>query len=97
MSKSGRWSQQVVFKNCGKKTCLQGCPLNKETKPHGPYAQIRRRNPDEIGKQDLVYLGKRPLTAVQLEMVNEVFRGPSVPTKTEVYLVVENRDLERKI
>lgn len=96
MSKSGHWSQQVVFKNCGKKTCLQGCPLNAETKPHGPYAQIRRRNPDDSDKQDLVYLGKRPLTYAQLEIINEVFRGPSVPTKTEVYLVVEHHKLGEK-
>lgn len=87
MSKSGRWSQQVEFRNCGKEYCQQGCVLNSETKPHGPYASLRRRNPDS-GDQERVYLGKKPLTAIQLAIINKTFTGPVAPTKEMVRSVL---------
>jgi hypothetical protein len=97
MSGSGRWSQQIVFKNCGKEYCQQGCSLNRETKPHGPYAKISRRNPDQIYRHDEVYLGKLPLSVEQLEIINEAFLGPSVPTKAEIFLVLEQAELAKVI
>ncbi len=87
MSKSGRWSQQVEFRNCGKESCQQGCVLNSETKPHGPYASLRRRNPD-TGNQERVYLGKKPLTRIQLAIINETLTGPVAPTKEAVHFVL---------
>lgn len=89
MSRSGRWSQQIVFKNCGSEGCLQGCAEDAASKPHGPYANLRRRNPDITGQQDNVYLGKVPLTEDQVAVINEVFIGPDVPTKKEVYSALE--------
>lgn len=83
-NRSGRWNQQIVFKNCGKEYCQQGCALNNETKPHGPYVQLRRRNPDEAGQQDTVYLGKVPLTDDQLDIINRLFLSGHVPTREEV-------------
>lgn len=84
MPSTGRWSQQIGNKNCGKKTCLQGCADDPSAKPHGPYASLRRRNPDDSGQQDRVYLGKDRLSADQLNTVNQIFLGPHVPTKSEL-------------
>jgi hypothetical protein len=87
MSGSGRWSQQITFRNCGNSSCLQGCALNKEAKPHGPYAVLRRRSP-ETGEQEHVYLGKAPLTGEQLTLVNQKFSGPGVPEKGQIFDLV---------
>lgn len=83
MSGSGRWSQQVTFRNCGKESCQQGCALNSAAKPHGPYAILRRRSP-ETGDQEHVYLGKVALTAEQLALVNQELAGPVAPEKGQV-------------
>lgn len=84
MPSSGRWSQQIGYKNCGKKLCLQGCADDPGAKPHGPYASLRRRNPDDTGQQDSVYLGKDYLSDDQLDLINQIFAGPQQPTKTEI-------------
>ena len=89
MSRSGYWSQQVVYKNCGNESCLQGCAENAATKPHGPYANLRRRNPDIAGQQDNVYLGKDPLSDEQVAVVNRAFFGPDIPSKKEILSVLE--------
>lgn len=88
MPSSGRWSQQIGNNNCGNKTCLQGCADDPSAKPHGPYASLRRRNPDDTALQDRVYLGKDHLSDDQLDIVNQVFLGPHKPTKTEILRAV---------
>ena len=84
MPSKGRWSQQIGFTNCGNKTCLQGCAEDPSAKPHGPYASLRRRNPDDTSQQDRVYLGKDHLSDDQLSIVNQLFLGPAIPTKSEI-------------
>jgi len=84
MTNSGRWSQQQVFKNCGKSDCQSGCADDIANKPHGPYTQLRRRNPAETGQQDAVYLGKVVLTNEQLAIINEQYSDAYVPSKQEI-------------
>lgn len=84
MTSSGRWSQQRVFKNCGKTDCQSGCAEDPANKPHGPYTQLRRRNPSKTGQQDAVYLGKTVLTDEQLAIINKLFSDAYVPSKEEI-------------
>ena len=95
MSGSGRWSQQIEFRNCGNSRCLQGCVESQSTKPHGPYATLRRRNP-ESGEQERVYLGKAPLTEDQLQIVNIKFLGPDAPKKEQLLKTISLLELSLK-
>jgi hypothetical protein len=90
MANSGRWSQQKVYKNCGNNRCQRGCAEDSAAKPHGPYAQLRRRNPDNTNQQDSVYLGKQILSQEALAFINENFTSASVPTREEIVLALES-------
>lgn len=84
MAGKGKWTLQSSYRNCG--NCPQ-CKVDSSVKPHGPYVQLRRRNPLEAnrqGKQDYVYLGKIEVTTAQLQMINAAYSGPDVPTGKEV-------------
>ncbi|MBW1983958.1 MAG: hypothetical protein JRI53_04500 [Deltaproteobacteria bacterium] len=85
MAGLGHWTQQITYRNCGN---CPTCRKSKEDRPHGPYSQLRRRNPlaaNRGGKQDHVYLGRVELTEAQINFVNERFNGPEVPTREEVF------------
>jgi hypothetical protein len=48
---------------------------------------LRRRNPEDAGrggKQDDVYLGTFIPTSAQLEIINQKFSGPDVPSKIDI-------------
>ena len=89
MTNSGRWSHQQVYKNCGNSRCQRGCAEDSTAKPHGPYAQLRRRNPDDTNQQDSVYLGKLVLSDVALAFINKNFTSAAVPTREEIVLALE--------
>lgn len=84
MSGKGFWTVQLRYKNCGK---CPACRNDADEKPHGPYALLRRRNPDDAGrggKQDELYLGTFIPDDEQLVKINELYSGPDVPTRKEV-------------
>jgi hypothetical protein len=82
--RKGFWSLQKGYRNCGKKYCQQGCADDVSIKPHGPYYELRRRNP-ETGHQDRVYLGKDGITKEELAKVNENYYGPDLPKKPDIF------------
>lgn len=84
MTNSGKWSQQQVYKNCGNNRCQRGCAEDSAAKPHGPYTQLRRRNPDDTSQQDAVYLGKLILSDDELGYINDQFTNATVPTREEI-------------
>jgi hypothetical protein len=84
MANSGKWSQQQVHKNCGNSRCQRGCAEDSTVKPHGPYLQLRRRNPADTSQQDAVYLGKMTLSDEQLAFINEQFTSAAIPSREEI-------------
>lgn len=88
MPGKGRWTLQEKFKRCtGERQC-RACQADPKTAPHGPYYELRRRNPD-TGHQELIYIGRHPFSAEQLEVINSHFTGPDVPTRTAVESILE--------
>jgi len=81
MAGKGQWTIQENYRNCN--NCRQ-CRADPDGRPHGPYYQLRRRNPTDWNTQDSIYLGKIKLSEGQLLIINEKFSGPSVPDKSEV-------------
>jgi hypothetical protein len=83
MPGTGKWNLQAKYRRCtGARTC-HACAANPPKPPHGPYYELRRRNP-ATGRQESVYLGNQGLSAEELERVNQVFSGKFRPTKQEI-------------
>ena len=88
MPGKGRWTQQEKMKRCtGERQC-KACAADPHAKPHGPYYELRRRNPD-TGKQEYVYIGRHPLSSEHLHVVNKVFTGSEIPSRTAVETILE--------
>jgi len=85
MAGKGMWTLQEVYRNCG--TCKQ-CKDDPQARPHGPYYQLRRRNPEDYNQQDTVYLGRQRLSEGQLLIINSKFHGPTVPKKYDILSTV---------
>lgn len=85
MSGKGRWTLQETYRNCG--LCRQ-CLADPDGRPHGPYYQLRRRNPANYNVQDSIYLGRMKLSEGHLLIINKKFSGPSVPDKSEVLATI---------
>lgn len=87
MPGKGKWSQQEKRKRCTGPRICNACTLHPEIAPHGPYYELRRRNPIS-GKQESVYLGRLRLNDDQLAYVNEVHDSESAPDKEEILSTV---------
>lgn len=85
MAGKGLWTIQEVYRNCG--ACRQ-CKEDPKARPHGPYYQLRRRNPENYNQQDTVYLGKQELSEGQLLIINNKFTGSEVPQRYDVLSLV---------
>lgn len=83
MPGKGKWSQQEKRKRCTGPRICRACALHPEIAPHGPYYELRRRNPVS-GDQESVYLGRLLLSDDQLSRVNELFNAARVPDREEI-------------
>ena len=93
MPGKGKWSQQEKRKRCTGSRICKACTLSPEIAPHGPYYELRRRNPVS-GRQESVYIGRLRLADDQLAYVNEIFHVASVPDREEIIAVLTNRPIE---
>jgi hypothetical protein len=87
MPGQGKWSQQEKRKRCTGPRVCSACALHPEIAPHGPYYELRRRNPI-TGRQESVYIGKLHLSDEQLALVNRVFDGPDSPKREEIVAAI---------
>ncbi len=93
MPGKGYWSQQEKRKRCTGPRICKACALHPEIAPHGPYYELRRRNPIS-GNQESVYIGRLRLSDDQLAYVNEVFDAARVPTKEKVIDTIIKRPVD---
>lgn len=88
MAGRGKWTVQQARRNC------HNCPIcneDPEALPHGPYNQLRRRNPNDAvrgGQQDSVYMGRVEITEEDLKVINREFLGAQVPTKEAILAAI---------
>jgi hypothetical protein len=85
MAGKGQWTVQISYRNCG--SCKQ-CNNNPDARPHGPYYQLRRRNPEDWSVQDSIYLGRHELSEGQLLIINKKFSGPATPDREEILATI---------
>ena len=83
MPGKGNWSQQEKRKRCTGPRICKACAFHPEIAPHGPYYELRRRNPVS-SDQESVYLGRLMLSDDQLARVNELFTDARIPDKEEI-------------
>lgn len=95
MPGKGYWSQQEKRKRCTGPRVCSACALNPEIAPHGPYNELRRRNPIS-GKQEQIYLGRWLLSDAQLAYVNENFNSARVPDRQEILSAVQASGISGK-
>lgn len=83
MSGEGNWVLHATWRRCtGLRQCHK-CQADPDAKPHGPYYELRRRNP-ATGEQDLIYLGRiqpEPDKELVAKRVGVLFATDYMPPK----------------